>query len=94
MDLIIYQNEAYLLGDEIKKRFRQKYKHFNVRVYYHIENEILKGIDIEIIEPLLHLRRSRMISVNGFFKVSDFIEYIIITASDLVEEILKSYYTI
>ena len=35
-----------------------------------------------------------MISVNGFFKVSDFIDYIIITASDLVEEILKSYYTI
>ena len=92
MNLVIYQNEANLLSEEIKKKFKAKYKHFNLRIYYLLENEILQGITLEVEEPLLHIVRGDHYTLSGLFSAGDFVEYTMIKLNDIVINILKSYY--
>lgn len=92
MDLIIYKNEAELLKDNIKRKFKERYKHFNLRIYFHIENELLQGIDIEVEEPLLHLIKQKYFSLDGFYDVSSLVDYTMITINELVLTIIHNYY--
>ena len=93
-DLIIWKNEAELLKENIKEEFKKHYKCLGLNLICETENELLKGIHISLVENKLKLRKEFFVDLKGFYSINDYKDYIMITINDLLEEMIKNYYTI
>ena len=89
MNLIIYQNEAYLLEDRIKKDFKKEYKNLIITTSLHIENSLLIGINISIYDSELKRREERYIENKIFTRIVEYINYIKIVIFELVIKLRK-----
>lgn len=76
--LIIYRNESYILSDYIKRELKKKYKDRNIIITLDIENELLKGFNISIID--------RPFKYSNYFKISSYNN-----TSELINSIFKVF---
>lgn len=89
----IYSNETYIIIDNIKSRFKKKYKNVNLYITPDIFNDLLKGLYITIVDYKLPDNKSFYIRANDYNNTGEFVEDIFNMISDKLFEIVHNYYT-
>lgn len=91
-ELIIYKNEAYLLEDTIKERFYKKYNNLILGTTLSINNDLLEGIHIKLVDNYLKVSKSSYINLSGIYSTKDYIDYIFIKITEMLVEIVNAHY--
>lgn len=91
--MIIYRNESYLLEDMIKKRFKKEYKNLEISITLDILNDLLKGINIRLINKTLNDSRSFYIWNKDYSTFGEYIDDIFKMISINLEKMVYYYYT-
>lgn len=90
--LIIYQNEADLLKDEIKKRFYKKYNNLQISITMDVLNDLLKGMNIRIVDPLLNDARSFYAWTRDIKSTGEYISDIFLKINEKLLEMINNHY--
>lgn len=88
----IFKNESYLIGDKIKERFYEKYKNLELVIVYNDFNELVQGIDLQIIDKISKATRTVYISCYDFNTVSEFYNDSLIKIDKLLRSIIRKNY--
>lgn len=91
-NLHIYQNEAYLIADMIKSRFNSKYDNLELITTLSIDNMLLKGIHLTLIDDYLDKTCVKYVSIKGIYNISDYIDYIFIEIQSMLADIVHEHY--
>lgn len=89
--VVIYENEALLLKDSLKKEIRETYKNCGVTITLAIENKILQGVHVSIRVVNIKEGSDKYISVNGLYNYKDYYDFIMCTIKDELNKIFQHY---
>lgn len=90
--LSIYKNESYLLEDEIKQVFNNRYKNIDLRIVQNIFNELLQGMDFQIFDKLSNSSRTIYVSIYDYTTASDFYRNSLNKIDNVVRSIIRKNY--
>jgi len=91
-ELVIYSNEVDYLIEEIKEQFNKRYKNLILSVTRHEENDLLQGLNFNIISTKLEIHYSVYVPISGIFTYNDYIDYCRIKIDDLFKRVIKEYF--
>ncbi len=89
--VVIYENEAYLLKDQLKSDLIKLYNNCIFKVTLAIENHLLLGVHVSIRVVNIKEGVDKYISVNNSSKYTDFYELILSTIKDNLYKLFENY---